>query len=448
MEPDTCHRLRTRSRLTFVTSPATSHLGRLIDEYLRRHSASIGGLADRIGISRQALRQWRVGEIRSLPTQQNLKSAAVQIGCSYEQILDAALHDAGYLDGDHATAADSTPRTAGAAFIHNVIVAEGYSGREDNRVHEWARGPGIWTMAHRGYSGYRRLDLWAYPDEAAALKAAARLGIECGLDEDQAAVDAYARHDYRAVLNRHRETAPEWQILTVELTYFVGDNDELVATSAGVDPYTSLDYRTPGDTDAASGEDRWGTRAADDEELALMENDDEYSEIVELISSRQATLIANAADEIAAAIRSDADTLGSDPVTPVNSSQLDVLATLPSVTFGQSRLWRYQLAAAADRLAADTRLWGAPIPRCTGEEMVLHLVLRRAQAAARPRQVRRGSWDELSEVLFQDHDVLTLYDLPPEATESLAGGVNLHPLRWFSEFTLPFPMPERPISPA
>ncbi len=186
-------------------------------------------------------------------------------------------------------------------------------------MHEWARGPGIWTVAHRGYSGYRRLDLWAYPpDEAAALKAAARLGIECGLDEDQAAVDAYARHDYRAVLNRHRETAPEWQILTVELTYFVGDNDELVATSAGVDPYTSLDYRTPGgDTDAASGEDRWGgTRAADDEELALMENGDEYSEIVELISSRQATLIANAADEIAAAIRSDADTLGSGPVTP------------------------------------------------------------------------------------------------------------------------------------
>lgn len=103
---------------------------------------------------------WR---IRSLPTQQNLKSAAIQIGCSYEQILDAALHDAGYLGADRATAADSTSRTAGAALIHNVIVSESYSGRADNRVHEWARGPGIWTMAHRGYSGYRRLDLWAYP---------------------------------------------------------------------------------------------------------------------------------------------------------------------------------------------------------------------------------------------------------------------------------------------
>lgn len=438
------------NRLAGVTSLATSHLGRLIDEYLRRHSASIGGLADRIGISRQSLRQWRVGEIRSLPTQQNLKSAAIQIGCAYEQILDAALHDAGYLDADRATAAESTSRTAGAAFIHNVIVAESYSGRADNRVHEWARGPGIWTTAHRGHSGYRRLDLWAYPDETAALKAAARLGMECGLDEDQAAIEAYARQDYRAVLDRHRETFPEWQILTVELTYFVGDGDELVATSAGLDPYTPLSCRSPWEANTASDEEPAlrGTDVADDDEPAFVENEEEYSEIVELISSRQAILIANAADEIAAGIRSDADTLGSAPVTPINSGQLEVLATLPAVTFGQSRLWRYQLAAAADRLSADTRLWGAPIPRCTGEEMVLHLVLRRAQAAARPRQVRRGSWDHLSEVLFQDHDVLTLYDLPPETTESLAGGVNLHPLRWFTEFTLPFPMPERPISPA
>jgi hypothetical protein len=59
-------------------------------------------------------------------------------------------------------------------------------------------------------------------------------------------------------------------------------------------------------------------------------------------------------------------------------------------------------------------------------------------------QVPRGSWDRLFEVPFRDHDVLTLFDLPREATESLAGGVNLHPIRWFSEFTLPFPIPARP----
>lgn len=184
-----------------MATPATSHLGLLIDEYQRRHSASIVGLADRIGISRQTLRQWRVGELRSLPTQANLAATAVEIGCPYAQVLDAALRDAGYLGPRETRTTDLTALlNAAAPFVEDALVSERYSGRAD----------------------------------------------------------------------------------------------------------------------------------------------------------------------------------------------------------------------------------------------------RRAQAAARPRQVRRGSWDQLSELLFQDHDVLTLYDLPPEATESLAGGVNLHPVRWFSEFTLPFPMPDRP----
>lgn len=415
-----------------MATPATSHLGLLIDEYQRRHSASIVGLADRIGISRQTLRQWRVGELRSLPTQANLAATAVEIGCPYAQVLDAALRDAGYLGPRETRTTDLTALlNAAAPFVEDALVSERYSGRADQRLHETAHGPGIWTMAHRGYSGSRRLDVWAYPDEASALRAAAQLALDSGLDEDNAAVRAFVREEYRAVLERHRETAPDWQILAVTLMQFVGPDGELVATTAGTHHIPPTHFL-----------DEAGTSS--DEELSSMEGGEEFSEIVEMISSRQATLIAEAADAIADAIRADADTLDSAPVTEHTSSKLEVLSTLPAITFDQSRLWRYQLAAAADRLAADTRRWGAPIPRCTGEEMVLHLILRRAQAAARPRQVRRGSWDQLSELLFQDHDVLTLYDLPPEATESLAGGVNLHPVRWFSEFTLPFPMPDRP----
>lgn len=410
--------------------PATTHLGRLIDEYLRRHSATATGLAERIGISRQSLRQWRVGELRSLPTKENLTAAAMEIGCSFVELLDAALRDAGYLDAGDTMAVDSTSRTAGAAYINSVMVAERVSGPANERVHEWARGPGIWTMAHRGYSGSRRLDLWAYRDEAAALKAAATLGMECGLDEDDVAVKAYARQDYRAVVDRYRETAPDWHVLSVEPVYFIGEDGELMVTSAGVNPYTFP-------TDAG------GFPDGDGGESGLVEGGEEFREIVEMVSPAQAALIADAADSIAAAIRSDADMLGSDAVSEHTGAQLQVLQALPAITFGQSRLWRYQLAEAADRLAGDTRRWGVPIPRCTGEEMVLHLILRRAQSMARPRQVRRGSWEELSQELFQDHDVLTLYDLAPEATESLAGGLNLHPLRWFSEFSLPFAMPDR-----
>jgi hypothetical protein len=45
-------------------------------------------------------------------------------------------------------------------------------------------GPAVWTVAHRGYSGNRRLDVWIYRDENTALRAAAELARSCGVDED------------------------------------------------------------------------------------------------------------------------------------------------------------------------------------------------------------------------------------------------------------------------
>ncbi|MBY0291071.1 MAG: helix-turn-helix domain-containing protein [Mycobacteriaceae bacterium] len=79
-----------------ATTPA-SHLGQLLEEYKRSHSATDTGLADRIGITRQTLGQWRSGELRSLPTQANLRAMATEIGRPYRQVLSAALFDSGYL---------------------------------------------------------------------------------------------------------------------------------------------------------------------------------------------------------------------------------------------------------------------------------------------------------------------------------------------------------------
>ncbi len=79
-----------------ATTPG-SHLGQLLEEYKRGHSATDTGLADRIGISRQTLGQWRNGELRSLPTQANLRAMAAEIGRPYRQVLSAALFDTGYL---------------------------------------------------------------------------------------------------------------------------------------------------------------------------------------------------------------------------------------------------------------------------------------------------------------------------------------------------------------
>lgn len=75
----------------------TSRLGQLIDDYKRAHSASDTGLADRIGVTRQTLVQWRTGELRTLPTQANLRSAAAELGRPYRMVLEAALQDTGYL---------------------------------------------------------------------------------------------------------------------------------------------------------------------------------------------------------------------------------------------------------------------------------------------------------------------------------------------------------------
>lgn len=182
------------------------------------------------------------------------------------------------------------------------------------------------------------------------------------------------------------------------------------------------------------------------EGLTRMDLDDEFAEIIALITPRQRECIILAADSVARDIKSDAAVLGGSAVSTRNSDQLLVLNQLPQATFAQSGFWRYQLAQAAQRLAEDTRRWGAPVPRCTGEEMMLHIILRRAMSLARVRKDRAHRWYDLFEYLLQDHDVLILYDMPADVAESIVTAVNLDPRRWFSEFTLPYPVPDRPIA--
>lgn len=180
--------------------------------------------------------------------------------------------------------------------------------------------------------------------------------------------------------------------------------------------------------------------------------DPEFVELIDAVGERRAQALIAAAVAVAADIRADADELRTDPV---DRQRLRVLSLLPSITFGQSRFWRYQLAECADRLAQDTLRWGAPVPRCTGEEMVLHLIVDRAAAAdtglpATQAMAWSGNpddpdtWGDLSVDLFQDHDVLTLYDVPAEAVTKLVGGVNLEPVEWFTAFDTAFPVPDRP----
>jgi transcriptional regulator with XRE-family HTH domain len=101
-----------------MATTTASHLGQLLDEYKRTHSATDTGLADRIGITRQTLVQWRNGELRSLPTQANLRAMATEIRRPYGQVLAAALFDTGY----RTPADDGTPRPYDEV-LHDAIAA-------------------------------------------------------------------------------------------------------------------------------------------------------------------------------------------------------------------------------------------------------------------------------------------------------------------------------------
>lgn len=96
---------------------------------------------------------------------------------------------------------------------------------------------------------------------------------------------------------------------------------------------------------------------------------------------------------------------------------------LPLITWRQEAGWRRQAARASDDLAGDLASGKWPMPRCAGEEVALHLVLRTAKDTydeewASTTHVIKGllehkddfPWMLLSDVLFQDHDILDLFD--------------------------------------
>ncbi len=90
-------------------------------------------------------------------------------------------------------------------FIHRTVVSELW--RPDGMA-ETLYGRAFWAVAHRGFSGGGRLDLWAHRDEMTAMRAAAELAIEC-LDDEPIAANHFKNGDYRAVMDRYAERTPE-----------------------------------------------------------------------------------------------------------------------------------------------------------------------------------------------------------------------------------------------
>lgn len=146
------------------------------------------------------------------------------------------------------------------------------------------------------------------------------------------------------------------------------------------------------------------------------------------------------------------DELGDQPISPNSFGMF--FACLPASTWGQPRHWRRRVLRALDDLNEDITLGHSPEPRCAAEELALHFALQSASAMTCddpelvaeftqgiPEQRGDYDWSTCSELLFQDHDVLFLYNPMMQGLEHPDDPINQHmgigdlrPEGWFEEF--------------
>jgi hypothetical protein len=126
----------------------------------------------------------------------------------------------------------------------------------------------------------------------------------------------------------------------------------------------------------------------------------------------------------------------------------------PRITWRQDAVWRRQAARAFDDLVEDIEAGAWPRPRCPGEEMALHLMLRYAEAAADdpdfgldgmlehlPTHHDDLAWDLATETLFPDQDIQWIFDPAHDGAEDPENTLNrdlaigdYRPPAWFTAF--------------
>jgi hypothetical protein len=138
----------------------------------------------------------------------------------------------------------------------------------------------------------------------------------------------------------------------------------------------------------------------------------------------------------------------------VNDEDWALFNRYPPVTHRQDAVWRRQAARVYDDLTDDIATGREPHPTCPGDEMALHLMLRDAAGAVEdgwapldellaqlPEHPDDFEWDAASQVLFQDYDILGLFDVELDGVEDTESGLNrkigmgdYRPPAWFRTF--------------
>ncbi|MFC9337385.1 hypothetical protein ACFT0G_02945 [Streptomyces sp. NPDC057020] len=173
----------------------------------------------------------------------------------------------------------------------------------------------------------------------------------------------------------------------------------------------------------------------------------------DVLTPRTAAVLRLAAEELSTLAWQEVTALGDEPL-PRRAG--GVFGQLPPITLRRDGQWRRQMARTFDDLATGLRDEGRAgvEPRCTAEEMALHLIIGRARSITtnRPKALAQlvdglppsgadYDWDGCLTYLFEDHDVLMLFDAqldgmedPDSEVHQAMGMVNLAADDWFEPF--------------
>ena len=181
------------------------------------------------------------------------------------------------------------------------------------------------------------------------------------------------------------------------------------------------------------------------------------------LTPRTAEAMYSAACLLADQAYDDVSAHGDDPVG--RTGDWAVFDEFPRITWRQQGQWRRQAARAFDDLRDDLTAGEWPRPRCPAEEMAAHLMLRYAddgvadewlsiskRSLAVPAHEDDLDWPLLRDVLFQDIDILCLFEEELDGIEDPETDLNrrmamgdYRPEAWFKVFDNMEPRdPDRP----
>lgn len=175
-----------------------------------------------------------------------------------------------------------------------------------------------------------------------------------------------------------------------------------------------------------------------------------------VLSPRTALALWEAADNLCHLACQDITDFGSAPYSPDDGLWWQVFCRYPNITWRQDELWRQHAAWAFSDLAAALAAGEWPRPQTAAEEMALWLSIEDAEIRvdgdlygglldyleALPTHENDYAWEDCRDYLFDDHDILFLFDRTLEGIEdphSAIYGVvpdvaDYRPQSWFEPF--------------